>query len=291
MAKIWEYAALSDDVYNPNEIEDIKRGYYLPHLPCIRPSWLGLPSLSSGQQLQPPPMQYGFFARLYENQLTKETIISFRGTLTNNQYNLWDDFNIGIKSWDNACTQAIKFYSWALSYLRRQSHLQYPPKLTGHSLGGYLAQVVLAEFPSTQAVIFNAPKLDNIFLPKYNKSTNYSSTASAQVLSYLPGSFIKILKRSKYQKLFNNFIYVSIKDPLFQEKLINIDIDQDIIHHIGKAQGMSYILYSNEPINCPNSLIFFPFIGNYAYKKYTYHSIDKTLDILEKNKMIANEKF
>jgi len=93
----------------------------------------------------------GFYAAVYENSNTGESVIVFRGTEVTDWNDIVADIQI-VKS------KLHKQFADALSFLRNNSYVSI---LLGHSLGGALAKYVAAKKGLT-AYAFNAPGIKGI---------------------------------------------------------------------------------------------------------------------------------
>jgi hypothetical protein len=103
----------------------------------------------------------GFFARLYGHAYFKETVVAYRGTSIFRWGDIDADFKLKFHKSSAYDHDAIVYYDQAHHYLMTESHGNYIklPMLTGHSLGGYLAQVVAIKNADKKplSVAFNAP--------------------------------------------------------------------------------------------------------------------------------------
>jgi hypothetical protein len=172
-------AYLSDDVYCFDDGKDFQNQYYTPKINAIKNSWVGL--YVADKQGLPLNANHAFFARLYANKLTHETVIAYRGTAEKRNGNIFmadikDDIQIALYKNNPQNQQALNFYQHSKLYL---THLHYLknnklsntininrlsnfPLLTGHSLGGYLAQYVAYKNPGTSCIAFNAPGIGGL---------------------------------------------------------------------------------------------------------------------------------
>jgi len=108
-----------------------------------------------------------FFARCYQSRTSHELVIAYRGT--DNLGNIIADRNIGLRwfsHWSSYDDAAIAFYHYVLKNFQSQTTFPAPIWLTGHSLGGYLAQIVAAQHDhNTVAIVFNAPGVGGLTGP------------------------------------------------------------------------------------------------------------------------------
>lgn len=164
----------------------------------------------SWEDLYDYPAVYGdgFFARLYGNRITRATAIAYRGTVPTKLDNIMADISLTFRIPFNFQLKAMQFYQEALRILAQfKKYYWSKPSLTGHSLGGYLAQFVSitqggGKIPTYS---FNSPKVGDAMLPKG----------------------CKIDPHNKYIKI------------------INFDNVNDKIHKIGRLVGQQRLLPGN----------------------------------------------
>ncbi len=163
MAKVLEYALFSQEAYGFKQDEVESRNFFKSFL---ENKWSG-----RNQYLPHPPIKGAdFYAELWVKKDKSEAVIAIRGTA--NFDNIWTD----IKSWypdvvfndheDNKPQHyyrlATVYYHKCLDYLRKNF-----PKakltFTGHSLGGALAQIVVASNLRPHTVVaFNSPGIGHM---------------------------------------------------------------------------------------------------------------------------------
>jgi len=101
------------------------------------------------------PLQSSFFARVYQ-RFSGEIVIVYRGTVPYYPGDDVADVKVLFRSESQHVASALKFYE---SLRGKKDSLGRFPAVTGHSLGGYLAQVVADVNPMISAcVTFNAPQ-------------------------------------------------------------------------------------------------------------------------------------
>jgi len=141
----------------------------------------------------------GYYSALYINEITHQAILAFQGTkveglrdLTRKHSDLKEDID-GILG--NAITQQN-----ALAYVATKDAVDYTRtnefnlSITGHSLGGYLAELAVAfcyrdfSYRQTRGIVFDSPgtvnKLDKFKPNVINKATKFS-IANLPIITYL----------------------------------------------------------------------------------------------------------
>ncbi len=158
----------------------------------------------------------GFFARLYGNKNSKDAVIAYRGTLPDRIDNLAIDLQLALRLPSIYQFRALKFYRKSLEILRSWRNFKGHLSLTGHSLGGYLAQYVsiMMKNGDIPVVVFNAPKIGDALLPWGHR-------------------------------VHHNRPY---------PKFINVDVVNDKIHKVGYKIGKQYIV--SGPSYCSSEKIF-----------------------------------
>jgi Protein of unknown function (DUF2974) len=184
-------AYLSDDAYCFDDDRDFKNQYYTPKINAIKSAWIGLYVLD--KHGLPYNANHAFFARLYANKFTGETVIAYRGTAQKRNgiifaTDIKDDVQLAFYRNNPQNQQALHFYQHAKFFLNQLyysekipllkvsvniNQLSRFPVLTGHSLGGYLAQYVAYKNPGTTCIAFNAPGIGG--LHKISASNCHSS--------------------------------------------------------------------------------------------------------------------
>jgi hypothetical protein len=120
----------------------------------------------------------GYYGVAFRNTQTDEVVVSFRGT--DGPRDVTPDLQIAFgQNLPNQYSNAQSFYDEVLQQAEEDNYGV--PSITGHSLGGGLAQLVGAVTGAT-TYTFNAPGvkslLDNLGLPQgdYNNINNYNAT-------------------------------------------------------------------------------------------------------------------
>ncbi|MDC2865368.1 glycoside hydrolase domain-containing protein [Bacillus sp. BP-3] len=161
---------------------------------------------------------HSFDVYVYRKEISKDEYactVAFRGT---QQWQDWvvDILQVGLNAGSYQVDEAIKFVEKLIETENKwMSHLY----ITGHSLGGYLAQFVQSEiidenlpWVESNAVTFNAPGLSSSI------------------------NFLDIVYQAKVsRKLANN------KLKKYDDLIINHRIDQDIISRFGDDLGTVYV--------------------------------------------------
>lgn len=149
---VLEFAYLAADVYNPSsKIHHILR------------DWSPKSLQKEGFQ---PHYTDPFFARLYLRHDTTgkvdAAVVSYRGTqMTKHIDNVCDDLEIALGDDPESEKLANAFYTLAFNHVIFDYGLLL--KLTGHSLGGALAQLVaISAKPHPQTIVFNSPGVGQI---------------------------------------------------------------------------------------------------------------------------------
>lgn len=150
-----------------------------------------------------------FFARAYR-RFSGDVVIAYRGTASLIKDAKADLLLFG--KWQSSYVDAaLKFYDTIFDLSKDNSLYQHPPAVTGHSLGGYLAQVVSdVGTGSPLCVAFNAPQASELKV-KTKEGTH--------------------------------FIDYRIEHP----NIHNIDDFSDLIHHYGKTLGDEEVMNMLDP--------------------------------------------
>jgi pimeloyl-ACP methyl ester carboxylesterase len=176
MLRIIDYARMSADVYGTHKYYGTN--YNQRHQ--VRSDFTGIAKV-----LDVDPRMHtdnNFFAQLYIkfcNGKAKAAVVAIRGTVLGRIDNDVEDFvswwsdvlaNGGADRLPGYLTLAIRFYYKAKSYVRRYFPHIISVAVTGHSLGGAIAQLVTLTGRPAKAVAFNSPGCGN--MPGINP--NYS---------------------------------------------------------------------------------------------------------------------
>lgn len=116
-----------------------------------------------------------FFARLYYHERKRQAVIAYRGTNPIRIGTVFSDLEIGMKHYGSYDLAATYFFSIAMKLLQeKMPEISLPPLVTGHSLGGYLAQVVADYYQNEQviAIVFNAPGTGGLYNSELHRKVN-----------------------------------------------------------------------------------------------------------------------
>lgn len=153
-----------------------------------------------------------FLGRLYiKNEA--QTVIAFRGTAPGVLNDYYSDIKLGLHLETSHNTYARNFYNIVKEFLSKKINFCQRPVLTGHSLGGYLAQLIAVE-QQLPAIVFNAPKIGG------------------------------------YRDSYLNNKLISSKEHY--EQIYNVDVDYDFIHRVGKPIGHTITLQGDEEFSSNN---------------------------------------
>ncbi len=154
-----------------------------------------------------------FFACLYRKSTS--LTVAYRGTVPKDFGNLWADAVLTVNDFSDYDIAAILFYEFIIQRWIPLQNLHFkPPKLTGHSLGGYLAEVVVKYFskyiPNLEATVFNAPGAKDLNIPNFEHLKDYYKLHS------------------------------------LNHRVVNYVIDHDKVHLVGQQYGDIYILHDTD---------------------------------------------
>lgn len=273
MTSIYEYALLAADVYNDEQQQNFE-SWHIPQHEILKPRWRGIYNVNlylksqfyinhlSQQQMK--PISTGFFARLYGNLITHESIVAYRGTVPGKIGDDLADFDLTFKMTSNEVLNAHDFFYACHVFLTsdiqqsplNKGHFNPVMSVTGHSLGGYLAQTVATEFRA-HAVVFNAPGAGGLHDPYVG--------------------------------------YLDTQNSLYHNEIYNIDTDADWIHTVGEKLGQTQTLH--DPFSLQNQCLdserhlnslapqtFYKFycgISNFNHVISDDHSILKVIQVLD----------
>lgn len=261
MATLYELALLADDVYNEKSDGSEPDGMYQPFYPVLQPQWRGLLDSKNLLQKWLPnhaiEWENGFFARLYGNLITHQTVIAFRGTLLSKYGDDISDVQLTLKHDSTEDENARQFYQACLTFLSSPTnHLPttiHPhafskcPIACGHSLGGYLAQVLAVDY-HVKAVSFNAPSIGH-----------YQDPYRGSISSY---------------------------EPIYNQLIYNFVLDSEFIHRVGSPAGQQYLLHDAiSPLDSFDMATLFSLrksyiLNNLASGLYYNHRMDHVIEVL-----------
>lgn len=144
----------------------------------------------------------GFSATLFQDKESKEYILAIRGTegsfqsvekITNALKDFYTDFLLATNEIPNQYFTLIDFFENEIKHLIGNNKIV----VTGHSLGGFLAQSFVVTYPhiTKEAYTYNAPGL----LPDDRKLLNESIVKAGQVASNVYDAIKSTLKRNPIQ--------------------------------------------------------------------------------------------
>lgn len=118
----------------------------------------------------------GFGAMAYVNEQTKEVVITYRGT-NDIEDSSFNNLNIAIGKIPNQYAEASYFYE-----MIKDDYKDYNITITGHSLGGALAQLVGVE-TNTTTVAFNSPGVLHL-LEQINPNLSLDPKVYSNITTY-----------------------------------------------------------------------------------------------------------
>jgi hypothetical protein len=131
-----------------------------------------------------------YYGAAYENTVTKEIVITNRGTRPDHFSDLWNDARLAAHARTPDADAAITF---ALQVARANSGSTIIE--TGHSLGGYEAQAALAALidrgsslglnVNASAVVFQAPGLPNAYFANQSAPQNLAHRIISRTLTLI----------------------------------------------------------------------------------------------------------
>ena len=159
LIKVIEFALISKDVYNPGKIS----------------SELSNMGWKREELSYQPRFNSNFFSRLYirkaKDKKVEIAVIAFRGTMPfKHPYNDISDFKMAVLHELPISYKTARVFFHKARWHVRENYPGVPIKLTGHSLGGALAQLIAAKNDQV-SVVFNSPGIGD--LPDVHTGKNY----------------------------------------------------------------------------------------------------------------------
>ncbi len=253
----------------------------------------------------------GLVAAFYYNETLNEGVIAYRGTERNglgeNVLDLKDWQNDLMLMQDKIPTQfydALYFYNTVYNQYKDKGTIIY---ITGHSLGGALAQLVSSCSAGThQTFTFNAPGvmhlLDNIktqtgtqLKNNYSHITNYSvmndwcgmvHTHIGKLLVFAPQSIRKLISLS------GTAVYAPFIDT--HEWILNANLDKAVPKPVGfnESEGLSLWYYdkNNYVNNAATNAALRPLVQE-IIARISVESLENALKILRNNPKLIEHDF
>lgn len=161
------YAILSREVYaNPDHEQLLsevnENGSRLPS------GWTVLLDSESAGIVSDTSIAWGFFAKAYKNDINDNVIVAFQGT--DDLYDLFSaDKDLALGKVPAHYSPAKEFVDYIIDYYQLNPSVI---SFTGHSLGGFLAQLMSATY-NNLAVVFDSPGAGKV-IDDYYRDSSYS---------------------------------------------------------------------------------------------------------------------
>jgi len=206
--------------------------------PSIHTSWQVV-------QVQDDSISTGYYSTLYVNESTHQAVLSFQGTKVEGLKDLLKKNSDLKEDIDGVLGNAITQQN-ALAYVATKNAVDYVKdheynlSITGHSLGGYLAELAVAfcyrdfSYRQTKGIVFDSPgtvnKLDKFKSNVINKATKFS-IASLPIVTYLsapnlintcnghPGEVYRVYPQLMWSTEIQKWMKRASKVPLIGSKI------------------------------------------------------------------------
>lgn len=170
------YAVFSREVYaNPDHtsllFEVNENGSRLPD------GWSVMLDSESAGIVSDTTIAWGFFAKAYKNDISDNIVVAFQGT--DDLYDLFSaDLDLALGKVPTHYSPAKEFVDYVIDYYQLNLSVI---SFTGHSLGGFLAQLMSATY-NRPAVIFDSPGAEKVITDYYGDNS-YSVEYSVSEVS------------------------------------------------------------------------------------------------------------
>jgi len=175
----------------------------------------------------------GLDAYVLVNENTREAVLVFRGTEINSTCDLIADFKLATNKVSAQLEDAVRIANTFVSNYRGHG---YDVLITGHSLGGYLANAA-ALYTNVQAITFDSPRISSSAITTYNLNTGQANNLITTY--YVKGEFVSA---AGYAETLGNVVYF---DPSGTSAPISYSYSPSNPYNYGyqESQFVNSILY------------------------------------------------